>query len=87
MRLIVLAGALLLAVPSAFAGRVPAIESSSIAGARTGLTKAAYKRLLGGPVLVEHLENGYSRLVFTRQRIEVYFHGRADSGVVVGTWG
>ena len=37
-------------------------------------------------MLVEHLENDYSRLVFTGRKVEVYFHGQADAGVVVGTW-
>ena len=86
MRFLALAGALVLAVSVALGGRSAAIQPSSIAGARTGLTKAAYKRLFGSPVLVEHLENDYSRLVFTGRKVEVYFHGQADAGVVVGTW-
>jgi hypothetical protein len=86
VRWLAFAGALVLAVPVALAGRTAAIEPSSIAGAKTGLTKSAYKRLLGRPVVVEYLENDYSRLVFTRRKIEVYFHGKSDSGVVVGTW-
>ena len=63
-----------------------AVTPTSIGGAPVGLTKAAYKRILGKPVMVEYLENDYSRLVFTKREVEVYFHGKTDAGVVVGTW-
>ena len=77
---------LLAALPAAFAGARAAISPTSIAGATVGLTHAAYKRILGRPLTVEYLENDYSRLVFTKRQIEVYFHGKVDAGVVVGTW-
>jgi hypothetical protein len=80
------AAGLVAGVPVALAGGKAAITPKSIAGARTGLTHSAYKRILGKPVLVESLENNYSRLVFTRRKVEVYFHARVDTGVVVGTW-
>jgi hypothetical protein len=80
------AAALIAGVPVALAGAQTAITPTSIAGARPGLTHAAYKRILGKPVLVESLENNYSRLVFNRRKVEVYFHGTANTGVVVGTW-
>ena len=76
----------LAALPAAFAGAQAAISPTSIAGAKVGMTHAAYKRILGRPVTVEHLENDYSRLVFTKRKAEVYFHGKVDAGVVVGTW-
>ncbi len=80
------AAALLATVPAALAGAQAAITPTSIAGAKVGLTRAAYGRILGKPVMVEYLENDYSRLVFTRRKIEVYFQGKVDAGVVVGTW-
>jgi hypothetical protein len=80
------AAALVAVVPGALAGEGAAVTPASIAGARVGLTHAAYKRIFGPPATVEFLENAYSRLVFTRQKVEVYFHGKIDAGVVVGTW-
>jgi hypothetical protein len=85
-RLTVAAAALLAVVPGALAGEGAAVRPTSIAGAKIGLTHAAYKRILGAPTTVEYLENDYSRLVFTRRKVEVYFHGNVDAGVVVGTW-
>jgi hypothetical protein len=79
--------ALLLAAASvALAGGGPAITSTSLGGVKVGLTKAAYKRILGKPYRVDYLENDYSRLVFTKRKMDVYFHGKRDFGVVVGTW-
>lgn len=86
VRALFCAGTLLLGASVAFAAQTAVIEPSSIAGAKTGLTKAAYKLLLGKPVSVEYLENDYSRLYFPRRKMEVYFHGNVNAGVVVGTW-
>src|SRR5262249_3569033 len=68
------------------AGGTPAITPTSVGGVSVGLTKAAYKRMLGKPYRVDFLENDYSRLVFTKRKMDVYFHGKMDAGVVVGTW-
>ena len=32
------------------------------------------------------LENNYSRLVFTKRKVEVYFKGTVDKGVEITTW-
>ena len=84
-RPVVLVAALTVAVPVALAAGSATIAPTSIAGVKTGLTRAAYKRALGRPVVTEFLENDYSRLVFARRKIEVYFHGKAGKGLVVGT--
>src|SRR5260221_8890575 len=78
--------AALAAVAAALAAERAAVTPDSIGGAKVGLTHSAYKRIFGAPVTVEYLENDYSRLVFTRREVEVYFHGKVDAGVVVGTW-
>src|SRR5262249_24971750 len=85
-RLLVLAAALAVAVPVALAARSATITPTSLAGVDTGLTRAADKRALGRPVVTEFLENDYSRLVFARRKVEVYFHGKAGNALVVGTW-
>jgi hypothetical protein len=72
-------------VPVAWAAAA-AIQPASIAGAKLGLTAAAYKRLLGRPVRKDVLENSYSRLVFTKRKVEVYFKGAVDKGVEITTW-
>ncbi len=84
--LTVAAAVLATVAPGALAAERAAITPASVAGARVGLTHAAYKRIFGAPATVEFLENDYSRLVFTRRKVEVYFHGKVDAGVVVGTW-
>jgi hypothetical protein len=74
-----------LVVPAAWAAAA-AIQPASIAGAKLGLTAAAYKQLLGAPVRKDVLENGYSRLVFAKRKVEVYFKGKVDKGVEITTW-
>jgi hypothetical protein len=78
--------ALVAGVPAVLAGSYASITPDAIAGANVGLTHAAYRSIFGKPVLVEQLENDYSRLVFTKPKVEVYFHGSVDAGVAVGTW-
>jgi hypothetical protein len=85
-RLTVAAAALVALAPGALAGGRTGVTPTSIAGASVGLTHAAYRHILGTPATVEFLENDYSQLVFTRRKVEVYFHGKLDAGVVVGTW-
>lgn len=77
--------------------RAPAITPSSIAGATLGLTAAGYRRLLGAPSRLEKAKggdlglpgfqqpDGWSRLVFPRRKLEVYFDGGTRS-VLVTTW-
>jgi hypothetical protein len=85
-RLTLAAAALVAVVPGALAAAGATVSPAAIGGARVGLSHAAYTRIFGPPATVEFLENAYSRLVFTRRQVEVYFHGKIDAGVVVGTW-
>jgi hypothetical protein len=73
-------------VPAAWAATTASIQPTSIAGARLGLSATAYKRLLGTPVRKDVLENNYSRLVFSRRKVEVYVKGKVDKGVEITTW-
>jgi hypothetical protein len=73
-------------VPAVWAATAPSIQPTSIAGAKLGLPAAAYKRLLGTPVRRDVLENNYSRLVFTKRKVEVYFKGKVDKAVEITTW-
>jgi glutaminyl-peptide cyclotransferase len=62
------------------------VTQSSIAGIRLGMTHAQARALLGRPVLVGRLENGYDRLVSMRKQVEAYFRLGARGVVVVTTW-
>ena len=75
-----------LVVPAALAATAASIQPASIAGAKLGLSATAYKQLLGTPVRKDVLENNYSRLVFTKRKVEVYFKGKVDKGVEITTW-
>jgi hypothetical protein len=87
MRRALLAAVLaVMVVPVALAAPAASIQPASIAGARLGLPAAAYKQLLGRPVRKDVLENNYSRLVFTKRKLEVYFKGTVDKGVEITTW-
>jgi len=63
-----------------------AVVAASIAAAKLGLRAAAYEQLLGTPVHRDVLENDYSRLVFPKRKLSVYFKGKADKGVEITTW-
>jgi hypothetical protein len=92
MRRMVTAGAILAAAVCAVSAATatgPAITRRTIAGARLGLTEAAYRRTLGPPVSASTLEapHGWTRLLFPRRRLSVYFaRGRRGTGTVVTTW-
>jgi hypothetical protein len=88
-----------LAVPAALATAQPAaITPSSIAGAKLGLGKVAYLRLLGRPVRFEAAGGGklsdpgfqqpedYARLVFAKRKMDVYFQGGVDRAIEATTW-
>lgn len=87
--------AALTAAAYSVAGSSPSISSTSIAGANRGLTTAAYKRLLGGPSHLEAAKDGsltgfeqpegWTRLVFPKRKLQIYFNGGVKS-VVVTTW-
>ncbi len=75
-----------LVVPVAWSATKASITPVSIAGARLGLHASAYKQLLGTSVHKDVLENNYSRLVFTKRKVEVYFKGKVDRAVEITTW-
>ncbi len=95
MKKIVLAAAFLTGalLATADAASAPPITQASIAGVRLGMPASAYKRILGKPF---HYTNGtpdnpgqpkhYSRLVFPKKQVSVYFSNRANKGVVIATW-
>jgi hypothetical protein len=64
-----------------------AITQSSIAGARLGLTKAAYKRLfpLGWREDVFGMPN-FTVLIFTARETSVYIDRSTRKGIIVTTW-
>lgn len=80
------------------ASSTTSITPSSIAGAKLGLGKAAYKKLLGGPVRFQSAAGGdikdpgfqqpadYTRLVFTKRKMDVYFQGGVDRAIEITTW-
>ena len=87
-----------IAVPLAVAATAASgITPGSIAGARLGLGKAAYKKLLGGPVRYQAAAGGdvkdpgfqqpadYTRLVFAKRKMDVYFQSAADRAVEITT--
>ena len=86
------------AVPVARSGTSPAITARSITGARLGLGKAAYKKLLGGPVRFQAAAGGsisdpgfqnpsdYTRLSFAKRKMNVYFQGGVDRAIQITTW-
>jgi hypothetical protein len=96
-----LASALTALAVSAAAGAgagSPAIQPGSIAGAKLGLGKAAYKHQLGSAVRFEAAGGGdmsepgfqqpadYARLVFTKRKINIYFKGGVDHAIQITTW-
>ena len=76
----------------------PAITPTSIAGAKLGLGKVAYRKLLGTPVRFQaagggaitdpgfQLPQDYTRLVFSNRKMDVYFQGGVDHAIQITTW-
>ena len=81
-----LAVALLWTAPLAGARETAAITPSSIAGIKLGMSRAQARGLLGNPVRLDRLEDGYERLVSERRRIEVYFRAGVTGVAEVTTW-
>ena len=86
------------AVSAARSGAAPTITSTSIAGAKLGLGKIAYRRILGQPVRFQaagggalsdpgfQLPQDYARLVFAARKMDVYFAGGVDRAIQITTW-
>jgi hypothetical protein len=89
-RIVVLPACVVLAsaVTLAAGATTPRITQSSIAGAKLGLSRSAYKTLLGRPVATETLgqPENWSKLVFSKRQVGVYFPSRRSRAVVVTTW-
>jgi len=76
----------------------PAITPTSIAGAKLGLGKVAYTRILGRPVRYQaagggayqdpgfQLPQDYARLFFPKRKTYVYFQDGIDHALEIVTW-
>jgi hypothetical protein len=78
--------ALLCTASLASAQGASGIASASIIGIKLGMTHGQARALLGKPVRVDRLEDGYDRLVSERKRVEAYFRAGSTGVVVVATW-
>jgi hypothetical protein len=78
--------ALVCTAQPASAQKASDISSTSVIGIKLGLTHAQVRGLLGKPVRVDRLEDGYDRLVSVRKQVEAYFRTGAKGVVVVATW-
>jgi len=67
-------------------GTTPGITASSIAGIHLGATRAQARAHMTAPVRLDRLEDGYVRLVSTRQKVETYFRTGTTGVAVVTTW-
>jgi hypothetical protein len=86
VRSAIVAVAVLGATPFAAAQPAPGITSSSIAGIRLGMTRAQATARMTRPVRLDRLEDGYQRVVSTRQQVESYFRTGTRGVAVVTTW-
>ncbi len=87
-----------IAAPASWSATAPAITPSSIAGAKLGLGKVAYRKLLGTPVRYEAAGGGkpteggfqqpsnYARLLFSKRQMYVYFENGNAGAVEITTW-
>lgn len=62
------------------------IAPSYVAGITLGMTQAKASSFLTKPVRTDRLEDGYLRLVSTRQKVEAYFRTGTKGVAVVTTW-
>ena len=84
--------------PAGSTARSPMITPNAIAGARLGLSANAYKHLLGEPYRFEAAKGGdftlpgfqqpgdYTRIVFPKRKMDVYFAGGIDRAIQITTW-
>jgi hypothetical protein len=84
--IVLVAVAVLCPTPLAAAQRAPEITSSSIAGIRLGMTRAQATVRMTRPVRLDRLEDGYQRVVSTREKVESYFRTGTRGVSVVTTW-
>lgn len=62
------------------------ITAITIGDANLHWSQAQYRSHWGRPVVVEHLEGGYTRLRFPRRHIEAYFRTGTAGAVAIVTW-
>jgi hypothetical protein len=77
---------LLCTAPPASAQKAIDVAPDYVVGIKLGMSRVQARALLTKPVRVDRLENGYDRLVSTRQKVEAYFRAGAKGVVVVTTW-
>jgi hypothetical protein len=81
-----LALALLCVAPAAVAQKAIDITDSYVAGIHLGGSQTRARALMTKPVRLDRLEDGYVRLVSTRQKLESYFRKGTRGMAVVTTW-
>jgi hypothetical protein len=62
------------------------IMATSVGGAHLGQPKSYYAPLFGPAYKMEFLENGYSRMTFTKRRVYVYYHKGTAGAIAIVTW-
>jgi hypothetical protein len=62
------------------------ITPSSVAGIHLGAGRSGARALMTKPVRLDRLEDGYLRLVSSRQKLESYFRTGTKGVAVVTTW-
>jgi hypothetical protein len=81
-----------LSLGTAASAAAVAIGPHAIAGAKLGKAATTYKQLFGSPVRSDTPPNGftdpdnYTRLVFPKRKVEVYFKDGIDHAVIITTW-
>jgi hypothetical protein len=83
---IALGFAFLLCTSVASAQKAIDITPDYIVAIKLGMTQAKATALLTKPVRLDRLEEGYTRLVSGKQKVEVYFKRGARGVVSVTTW-
>jgi hypothetical protein len=85
-RIAIVVFALFSTAPLASAQKAIDITPDYVIGIKLGMTHAQARTLLGKPVRVDRLEDGYDRLVSERKKVEAYFRAGAKGVVVATTW-
>jgi len=82
----VLLGALVLAGAAGATAPVLRITQTSIAGAKLGLSRTAYRKPFGGKPKIARLEGGLTRLDFPRNA-SVFFRSSGGGAIGIVVWG
>jgi hypothetical protein len=84
--LLFLTAALVLAAPAVAVNPKFWITAITIGDANLHWSKQQYKSHWGKPVRFDRLENGYTRLTFSKRHIEVYFKQGHTGAIAIVTW-